>query len=118
MAASSNLYSQSQLQAYGWRAFCIEYLCGIAAIAWYAVFLVDRVTLAVLTRLEGLASSPAGCPDYETAVDALGQAKFQPPQGPTQGLDPPAITSVVLGQMKRAVRKDRMTSVTCPESLC
>jgi hypothetical protein len=118
MAASSNLYSQSQLQAYGWRAFCIEYLCGIVAIAWYAVFLVERVTLAILTRLEGLASSPAECPGSEKAQDAFGQVRFPPPQDPTYGSEPPAITSVQLGQRKRSVCKDRIADITCPESMC
>jgi hypothetical protein len=117
VAASSNRYSQSQLRGYGWRAFGINFLCGIVAIAWYAVFLVERVTLAALTRLEGLAHSPADCPDSEHAEDALNQVRFPSPQDPTHGLKPPPVTSVQLGQMQRSVCRDRTAGVTA-RTLC
>lgn len=58
----SNIYSQSQLRAYGWRAFCVEFLCGIVAIAWYLLALAETITLRGLTRLEKAAD-----PHHENA---------------------------------------------------
>ena len=49
-------YSRSQLQAYGWRAFCVEFLCGTLAVAWYLLSLAERTTLRGLTQLENLAA--------------------------------------------------------------
>jgi hypothetical protein len=46
----------SQLQAYGWRAFCVEFLCGMLAVAWYFLSLAERTTLRGLTQLENLAA--------------------------------------------------------------
>jgi hypothetical protein len=48
----SNTYSRSQVQAYGWRAFFLEFLCGMIAIAWYVIFLAERTMLRWLARLE------------------------------------------------------------------
>jgi hypothetical protein len=58
--SKSTFYGQSQLQAYGWRAFCVESLCGVIAIVWYLFFLAERTTLRMLTRLEKLASHRVG----------------------------------------------------------
>jgi hypothetical protein len=35
----SNFISRSQLQAYRWRAFCVEFLYGTLAIAWHLLSL-------------------------------------------------------------------------------
>ena len=51
-SSKSNFHSQSQLQAYGWRAFFVEFLCGMVAIAWYLLFLAERAMLRGLTQLE------------------------------------------------------------------
>jgi len=63
VTTSSGVYSQSQAQRYGWLAFCIEFLCGLVAIIWYAIFLAERITLALLTRLEEIACPGATSPD-------------------------------------------------------
>jgi hypothetical protein len=52
----SNFYSQSQLQVYGWRALCIEFLCGVVAIVWYVLALAELTVFRGLTRLEKLAA--------------------------------------------------------------
>jgi hypothetical protein len=57
-SSQSHFPSHTQLQAYGWRAFCIEFLCGIVAITWYLLFLAEKTTLRGLTRLERFASPP------------------------------------------------------------
>ena len=49
-------YSRSQLQTYGWRAFCVEFLCGTLVVAWYLLSLAERTTLRGLTQLEKFAA--------------------------------------------------------------
>jgi hypothetical protein len=56
---NSDLYSQSKLQAYGWRVFCVELLYGVLAVAWYMLSLAERAALGALTRLERLAVPPS-----------------------------------------------------------
>lgn len=51
----SNFYSQSQLHVFGWRAFCIEFLCGVVAMVWYALALAEVTVLRGFTRLEKFA---------------------------------------------------------------
>lgn len=61
----SNFYVPSQLHAYGWRAFCVEFLCGTLAVVWYLLSLAEGITLRGLTRLEKLAAPPADdFPEY------------------------------------------------------
>jgi hypothetical protein len=70
----SNTYSRSQVQAYGWRAFLLEFLCGMIAITWYLLFLAERIILRWLTRLEKLVTPPSDDPPvYGNAQNVLAQ---------------------------------------------
>jgi hypothetical protein len=71
---NSNLYSPSKLQAYGWRVFCVEFLCGVVALVWYLLSLAERTALGGLTRLEKLAA-PAEYSFHEYQL-ALALAKI------------------------------------------
>jgi hypothetical protein len=69
-----NSYSRSQLQAYGWRSFCVEFLCGTVAVMWYLLSLAERTALKGLTQLEKLAISPSDdLPEYGGAQNILFQ---------------------------------------------
>lgn len=54
-----NSHSRYQLQSFGWRAFCVEFLSGTLAVMWYLLSLAERSTLCGLTRLEKLAVPPS-----------------------------------------------------------
>ena len=73
-SSKSNFYSQSQLQAYGWRACFVEFLCGMVAIAWYLLFLAERAMLRGLTQLEEIA---AARPDHVSGIGRGSNALFQ-----------------------------------------
>lgn len=72
--SKSNLYSQSNLQAYGWREFCAEFLYGMVAITWYLLFLAEKTTLTGLTRLEKLATPPL---DDHSGYERVSKIFFQ-----------------------------------------
>lgn len=55
----SSFYLGSQMQACGWRAFCIEFICGSLAVLWYLLYLAEGITLRRLSQLEKLAAPPA-----------------------------------------------------------
>ena len=74
MSSKSHFHSQSELQAYGWRTFCVELMCGMVAIAWYLLSLAEKTTLRGLTRLEQFAASGSGdISDNEKASNVLFQ---------------------------------------------
>ena len=76
MAIASNKPDSycSQLQAYGWRAFCVEFLCGAFALTWYLLSVAERNTLRGLTQLEKLASPPSDdLPEYGGEQNCLFQ---------------------------------------------
>ena len=78
------IHPQSERQEYGWRAFCFELLCGVAAIVWYVFSLAERVALKGLTRLEEIAASrPKGYLEREKASHVLFHDELRP-QGATR----------------------------------
>ena len=77
LVSKTNPYSHSERQEYGWRAFCFELLCGMAAIVWYVLFLAERTTLRALTWLEEIAASrPNNNLQRERGSHVLFQGKF------------------------------------------
>jgi hypothetical protein len=79
ISSKTTVCSQSQLQAYGWQTFCIEFLCGLVLIFWYLLAIVERATLRGLGRLEKLAAPPPHDVSDECVSDVL-------PGGSSQGL--------------------------------
>ena len=54
-----NSYSRSQLQAYRWRTFCVDCLCGMLVVVWYLLSVAERTTLRGLTQLDKVAGPSA-----------------------------------------------------------
>jgi hypothetical protein len=72
MSSKFTFYSQSQLYVHGWRAFLIDFLCGVIAITWYLLARAEKITLCGLTRLEKIAARPSGYfPIYRNASKIL-----------------------------------------------
>lgn len=82
----SNSSSRPQLHAYGWRAFCVEFLCGAFALTWYLLSVAERNTLRGLTQLEKLAASPSDeLPEYGGAQNSLFQEEQSSFERPAEG---------------------------------
>jgi hypothetical protein len=56
----SGFQVQSRLAPYGWRAFLIEFLCGLLYVMWFMLMLAESTALKGIKRLENLAVPQSG----------------------------------------------------------